>query len=498
MKLKNILFILIIGGFLTSCDEDLGRQTSDPSLDSLSNELSDFNGSSDESGGETVNSDKIVENPFIKVDDEAISTFSIDADGAAYSNMRRYLDGGSLPDPNIIRTEELINYFNYDYPEAEGQTPISLSGEISDCPWNDEHKLMRVGIKGKEIAPQNYPNSNIVFLIDVSGSMNSSERLPMLKTGFKKFVDQIRDNDRIAIATYSGSSRLALESTSGKDKDKIKRAIDELGAGGSTNGEGGIIKAYEVAQENFIEGGNNRVIVATDGYFNVGISDQEELVKLIEEKRDLGIFLTIIGVGTNYNEGTLEQIANNGNGNFEFLDNEDQVDKVFIDEYNKFFTVAKDVKVQVEFNSDLVKEYRLIGYENRLLSTEEFLDDTKDAGEIGADQSITALYELIPSPNADRNYPAFNIDFRYKLPDSDSSEGLELDIYDLDRPFKSASSDHRFAASVASFGLLLRDSEYKGSTDFDKIKNWARDAKQFDPYGYKSEFIDLVEKAKSF
>ncbi len=477
---------------MSSCHPD---ELNTPSGASLDLALEEHNGTN--AGGDPIiESQEIVENPFVSVAEEAISTFSIDADGAAYSNMRRFIDNNELPNPDYIRTEELVNYFNYNYPEPDSNIPISLNGEISQCPWNSDHQLMRIGIKGKTIAPQDYPASNITFLIDVSGSMNSEDRLPMLQKGFKKYVDQMRDIDRVAIVTYAGGAGTVLESTSGADKNTIKKAIDDLQSGGSTNGAGGIIAAYEIAQENLVAGGNNRVIVATDGYFNVGISDQEELIKLIEEKRELGIYLTIIGVGTNYNEGTLEQIANNGNGNFEYLDNEAQVDKVFINEYNKFFTVAKDVKVQIEFNSINVKEYRLIGYENRILSTEEFLDDTKDAGEIGSAQSITALYELIPAINVDKGIPSFDIDFRYKEPDSDISQGLNLSIFDEDKTFNQASQDHRFSASVASFGLLLRDSEYKGNTDFDKIREWANSSKSYDPYGYKSEFVEIVERAK--
>ena len=489
--LKFLLIILSISIISCHQDSDIGS-ISDPSFaDSLfSNETNGGNNENEPS------SNIIVENPFIKVTDEDISTFSIDADGASYSVMRRFLANDVLPVPGSIRTEEYVNYFNYDYPEPEGNLPISLSGEISTCPWKEDHRLMRIGIKGKSLAPSQYPASNIVFLIDVSGSMNSDDRLPLLQTGFKKYVDLMRSIDKVAIVTYAGGAGVLLESTSGNEKDKIKNAIDQLSSGGSTNGAGGIIEAYKIAEENYIQDANNRVIVASDGNFNVGISSQEELVKLIEEKRESGVFLSILGVGSNVNEGTLEQIANNGNGNFEYLDNEDQLDKVFINEYNKFFTVAKDVKIQVEFNKEVVKEYRLIGYENRLLSTEEFLDDTKDAGEIGAGQSITALYELILVDRPDKSVSAFNIDFRYKAPDSDVSQGLDLDIFDKDISFNQSSDNHRFAASVASYGLLLRDSEFKGTTDFNKIKNWAEQSKGFDPFGYKSEFIELVDKAQ--
>lgn len=490
MNIRNFLFVLLTIS-IVSCENDI--DTLSPSNESFD---SNIIGNDIAGGSIDPSSNLIVENPFIVVEEEAVSTFSIDADGASYSVMRKFLDADQLPNADAIRTEEFVNYFNYDYPEAPSNIPISLNGEISSCPWKGEHRLMRIGIKGKSIEPSQYPASNIVFLIDVSGSMNREDRLPLLQKGFKKYVDQMRDIDRVAIVTYAGEAGVVLESTPGNEKNKIKNAIDKLSSGGSTNGAGGIEEAYSIAQENYIEDANNRVIVASDGNFNVGISDQESLVQLIEEKRESGIFLSILGVGSNVNEGTLEQIANNGNGSFEYLDNEAQLDKVFIDEYNKFFTVAKDVKVQVEFNKELVKEYRLIGYENRLLTTEEFLDDTKDAGEIGAGQSITALYELILVPSADKSVSAFTIDFRYKEPDSDNSQGLELDIFDGGLNFSQASDNHRFAASVASFGLLLRDSEYRGNTDFDKVKNWAENSRSYDPYGYKSEFLELVKRAE--
>ncbi len=497
MNLKQLLFLSVLCTFIACESENEFVQDDRQLSNGLSFDSNNPAGGFENNGGGEPTFNEIVENPFIKVEDEAISTFSIDADGASYSNVRRHINSGLKPHPDGIRTEELVNYFNYDYPEANSNMPISLSGEVSSCPWKGNHLLMRVGIKGRTIKPQEYPASNLVFLIDVSGSMNPDNRLPLLQEGFKRFVDQLRDEDRVALVTYSGNAGLVLNSTSGSEKDKIKEAIDDLKSGGSTNGEGGIKLAYEIAEANFVEGANNRIIVASDGNFNVGIINQEELVNLIEEKRESGIFLTILGVGENYNDATLEQIANNGNGSFEYLDNEAQLDKVFIDEYNKFFTVAKDVKVQIEFNKQMVKEYRLIGYENRLLSTEEFLDDEKDAGEIGAGQSITALYEIIPTDRQDKNIPTFSIDFRYKQPDADNSQGLTLDVYNENADFSNASANHRFAASVASYSLLLRDSEYKGNTSFDKIYDWANGSKDaFDPFGYKSDFLDLVKDAE--
>jgi len=498
MKIKHLFFLAFILSFV-ACEDGLRESSNDPSLSdaSLINGPGNLNGTTGSitSGNPATNptSNEIVENPFVNVSDENTSTFSIDADGASYSTVRRFLNEGNKPSVDAIRTEELINYFNYDYNEAVGIHPISLEGEISTCPWAPSNKLVRIGIKGKSIDLDEAPAANIVFLMDISGSMNREDRLPLLKIGLSKFVDQIRENDKISIVTYAGNAGVALEPTS--DKTAIKNAIDGLGAGGSTNGEGGILEAYRQAEKNIVECGNNRIIVASDGGFNVGISDQDALVDLIEEKRKTGIFLTIVGVGNNVNEGLLEQIANNGNGNYEYLDNEEQLDKVFINEYNKFYTVAKDVKVQVEFNAQLVHAYRLIGYENRLLENEDFLDDTKDAGEIGAGQSITALYEIVPTQNPDRSLPSFNIDFRYKDPKSEASKGLNLNIIDKNTAFQSASENHRFASSVASYGLLLRDSEYKGETSFEKIKSWAQNSKSYDLYGYKQEFIELVDKA---
>lgn len=485
---------------LSACSDEDSRfsgNSPSPSLESDSNGINNNgNGSvANETAGESYND--IIENPFIKTIDETVSTFSIDADGASYSNTRRFVASGTIPPIGAIRTEELINYFNYDYAEPRNGNPISLEGEVSSCPWNTAHKLVRIGLKGEHIKKADYPTSNIVFLIDVSGSMGQDNKLGLLKEGIKLFVDQIRPEDRIAIVTYASNPSVLLQSSAGSEKNRIKEAIDALGAGGSTNGEGGgILSAYEIATDNFIEGGNNRIIVGTDGDFNVGISNQEDLISLIEVEREKGVYLTVLGVGTgNLQEGMMEQLANNGNGNFEYLDNLDQAKKVFINEYNKFFAVAKDVKVQINFNPENVKEYRLIGYENRLLADEDFEDDTKDAGEIGADQSITALYEIIPVIDVNKNLPAFEIDFRYKLPHEDISQPMALAVYDNNTAFHQASDNHQFASSVASFGLKIRESEYQGEVSYGDIVRWADRSKSFDPYGYKEAFIGLVESA---
>ncbi len=445
------------------------------------------------------NYNEAIENPFIKVSEQAISTFSIDADGASYSNVRRFLQQDNrLPPAGAVRTEELINYFDLDYESPSDYHPIALNGEVSQCPWNTANKLVRIGIKGSAIPEGQRSPANFVFLIDVSGSMNGQDKLPLLRNGFKYFVDGLSADDRVAIVTYAGSAGVVLPSTSGKDKDAIKRAIDKLGSGGSTAGAAGIITAYEIAQKNFIKGGNNRIVIGTDGDFNVGPSSQKELISLIEEKRDLGIFLTVLGVGRgNLNDGTLEQIANKGNGTYEYIDHLKQLQKVFIYDYNKFYTVAKDVKVQVEFNHKNVKSYRLIGYANRLLNKEDFEDDTKDAGEIGIEQNITALYEIVPSGNSNStNAPTFTIDFRYKKPDSDTSVPLKLDIFDKGNTFDAASGFMKFTSSVAAFSMLLTDSKYKGTSTYKEVGNWLDSAKLKDKNGFKAEFKTLVEKAK--
>lgn len=452
----------------------------------------------DETSGETYN--EIVENKFVEVSEQAVSTFSIDADGGSYANMRRYLtDYGQIPPKDAIRVEEFINYFNYQYDDPTDEHPVKLNGEVSICPWSAGHKLIRIGIKGKTIKKENYPASNIVLLIDVSGSMSSSDKLGILQQSFKLMVDELTENDKIAIVTYAGSDKIVLDATSGNQKQLIKSKIDELSSGGGTAGAQGIITAYEIAERNYIEGGNNRIIVGSDGDFNIGPSSQEEIVKLIESKRERGVFLTTVGVGTgNFNDAMMEQLANNGNGTYEYIDNLEQAQKVFVEEFNKFFTVAKDCKVQVEFEPTMVKQYRLIGYENRMLNQEDFTDDKKDAGEIGSGQCITALYEIVPtSTTSEKVLPAFTIDFRYKQPTEDVSKPMQLEIYDTNTDFESASESMRFAASVAGLGLVMRDSEYKGTLTYENIQNWANNAKSYDPYGFKTEFVRLVGSIKS-
>ncbi len=446
------------------------------------------------------NYDDIVENPFINTPHEATSTFSVDADGASYANVRRFIQEGlQIPPANAIRTEELINYFDLEYPYTDTTHPINLNGEVSSCPWNSENKLVRIGIKGKPIPEAELPASNFVFLIDVSGSMSSEDKLELLKNGFNLFVDELTEQDRVAIVTYAGSAAVVLPSTTGDQKQTIKNAINNLGSGGGTAGAEGIITAYEIAQQNFIDGGNNRIIVGTDGDFNIGPSSTDDLITLIEEKRDFGVFLTVLGVGRgNLNDSALEQIANNGNGTYEYIDTVEQLRKVFIYDYNKFFTVAKDVKVQVQFNPENILAYRLIGYENRVLDNEDFEDDEEDAGEIGANQNITAIYEIVPQSDQNLSEKALTLDFRYKNPDEDVSIPISLDLFDEGNSFEQASDFMQFTASISSFSMLLRDSQYKGTSSYNQVVNWLDNTSLTDQYNFKAQLRDLVQQASGF
>lgn len=430
------------------------------------------------------------ENAFIKTSEQPVSTFSIDADGAAYANTRRFLTLGQNPPIASVRIEEYLNYFTFDYDEPVGDENISLNSELAICPWNTTNHLLRLGIKGKTVSEESLPDANFVFLIDVSGSMSAPEKLALLKTGFKTMVDEMRDTDRMAIVTYAGNAGVLLESTFGDDRQKIKDAIDQLGAGGSTAGAEGILTAYEIAEKNFIVNGNNRVILGSDGDFNVGPSSTEELIELIEIKRGSGVFLTVLGVGTgNLNESAMEQIANKGNGNYEYIDNINQLKKVFINEKGKFFVVAKDAKIQINFNVDQVDSYRLIGYENRVLSEDDFEDDSVDAGEIGSGQTITALYEIILKENSSQE-PLGQFDFRYKKPNIETSNGISLTI--ASSLIDSASENMRFATGVTGFGLLMKDSEFKGSVSKEMILDLLENSTSFDQHGYKEEFKELV------
>jgi Ca-activated chloride channel family protein len=459
---------------------------------------------------------EISENPFLETVRAPLSTFSIDVDTASYANVRRFLNEGRLPPRDAVRIEELINYFEYDYPQPDGDLPFSVNTEVAACPWNAKHKIVQIGLQGKKVSLDNLPPSNLVFLVDVSGSMNAPDRLPLLKQGLKTLVAQLSSKDRVAVVVYAGASGLALPSVPADDKGEILGAIENLEAGGSTNGGQGIRLAYQVAQDNFIANGNNRVILATDGDFNVGLTGDGELVSLIEQKRRSNIFLSVLGFGTgNLNDSMMEKLADKGNGNYAYIDTADEARKALGQQIaGTLHAIAKDVKIQVEFNPAKVAGYRLIGYENRLLADTDFNDDRKDAGEIGAGHSVTALYEIVPAgqkvinPGIDElrysrvepsetkfNAELLTVKLRYKEPEGSESKLLSIGLLDGNTAFESASENLRFAAAVAGFGMLLRDSNYKGNASFDGIRQIANSARGGDLKNYRSDFLELIEKA---
>lgn len=461
----------------------------------------------------------INENRFFAALQNPVSTFSIDVDAASYSNIRRFIQQqGQLPPKDAVRIEEMINYFNYDYPQPKGEHPVAVITEISECPWQPQHRLLHVGLQGKSIATENLPASNLVFLIDVSGSMNTPNRLPLVKASMKLLIDQLREQDRVSIVVYAGAAGLVLPPTSGADKAKIREAIDQLQAGGSTAGGAGIQLAYKTAREHFIKGGNNRIILATDGDFNVGASSDAELVRMVEKERAGGVFLTVLGYGMgNYKDNKMQQLANKGNGNHAYIDNLSEAKKVLVNEFGgTLFTIAKDVKLQIEFNPVKVQGYRLIGYENRLLNREDFNDDAKDAGELGAGHTVTALYEIIPTgvesafiakaddlkyqpqPQVENNSKELcTIKLRYKEPDGEASKLIEQAVLDARVPVAKASEHFRWSAAVAEFGMLLRDSEFKGTATYAHCLALAKSAQGKDPHGYRREMIELLDITKS-
>ncbi|MCH8021348.1 VWA domain-containing protein [candidate division KSB1 bacterium] len=460
---------------------------------------------------------KINDNVFLSPGTNPLSTFSIDVDAASYANVRRFLNSGQLPYKDAVRIEELVNYFNYDYEDPKGEHPFSVTTEVSQAPWNPDHKLVHIGLQGKKLDYEDMKPSNLVFLVDVSGSMKSPNKLSLLKSAFKLLVKNLDDRDRIAIVAYAGAAGLVLPSTPAKERSTILSALDKLEAGGSTAGGAGIKLAYKVAKENLIEDGNNRVILATDGDFNVGVSSTSELVRTIEEKRNDGIFLTICGFGMgNYKDGRMESISNAGNGNYFYIDNILEANKVFVKEMRAtLFTIAKDVKIQIEFNPAKVQAYRLIGYENRMLKSEDFNDDKKDAGELGAGHTVTALYEIIPVgvksdfiksvdelkyqkgevTNQASSDELMTVKLRYKRPKEDTSRLLSMVIKDKATDLANSSDNFKFSAAVAEFGMLLRDSEFKSEASYDNVLKLANEAKGDDSEGYRAEFVQLVKKA---
>ena len=459
---------------------------------------------------------RIEDNRFLAASANPLSTFSIDVDAASYSNVRRFLSQGALPPADAVRLEELVNYFSYAYPDHTGSHPFAVSTDVGACPWEPDHRLVRIGLQAKHVATRDLPPSNLVFLIDVSGSMQSEDKLPLVKQAFRALVQELRPEDRVAIVVYAGAAGLVLPSTSGAEKATILEAIDRLEAGGSTAGGAGLRLAYDVARENYLPEGNNRLILATDGDFNVGLSSDAEMIRLVETRREEGTFLTVLGFGTgNLKDTKMEQMADKGNGHYAYIDNFREAHKVFVREFGgTLFTVAKDVKIQVEFNPARVQAYRLLGYENRILAKEDFADDRKDAGEIGAGHAVTALYEVVPvgapavamagdsltyqqvtlKPTANRSNDLLTVRLRYKDPTGTKSRLLSAPVMDQG---ERGSSDMRFASAVAAFAMVLRNSEYRGSADYNLVLALARESRGDDEEGYRREFISMVERAQS-
>lgn len=470
---------------------------------------------------------QIVENRFVAVSDEPLSTFSIDVDTASYANARRFLTQNQMPPINAIRIEEFINYFSYDYPAPQEGEPFSVNLEVAECPWQPAHQLVRIGLKGKEIPQKDRPASNVVFLLDVSGSMQDANKLPLLKQAMKLLTDQLTESDRVSIVTYAGNAGLALDTTNGESKQTIRDSIDALNANGSTNGNAGIQLAYEKATESFIKDGANRVILATDGDLNVGVTGDDALVELIKEKAGSGVFLTVLGFGEgNLQDGKLEKLADHGNGMYAYVDSLREARKVLVEQIaGSLVTIAKDVKIKVEFNPAEVSGYRLLGYENRLMAAPDFDNDAKDAGEIGAGHTVTALYEIAPTkipeqlastapslkyqqtvrsaePPKELTAAAetgelLTVFLRYKQPDANESTLSEFTVENKQRAFDDASMDFRFASAVASFGMVLRNSEFRGDATLAGVEEVASSSIGSDPQGHRTEFLDLVRKASA-
>ncbi|MBS1554431.1 MAG: von Willebrand factor type A domain-containing protein [Bacteroidetes bacterium] len=459
--------------------------------------------------------DGINENIFHGALQNPLSTFSIDVDAASYSNIRRFIQLGQRPPKDAVRIEEMVNYFDYDYKQPTGEDPFSIYTEIAAAPWNKKHKLVHIGLQGKNIPKENLPASNLVFLIDVSGSMSDENKLPLLKASFKLLVEQLREQDRVAIVVYAGAAGLVLPSTSGAEKKKIIESLENLQAGGSTAGGEGIKLAYKIAKENFRKDGNNRVILATDGDFNVGESSNAAMERLVEEKRNDGIFLTTLGFGMgNYKDSKMEILADKGNGNYMYIDSILEAQKALVNEFGgTLFTIAKDVKLQIEFNPAKIKAYRLIGYENRMLKNEDFNNDKKDAGELGSGHTVTALYEIVPvgvesefykidelkyqttkvNPSSQASNEIMTVKFRYKKPDGDVSKLIVHPLVDQQVEFEKTSDDFRWSAAVAAFGMILRESEFVRDFKVGDVEALAKSARGIDKDGYRAEFINLLK-----
>jgi Ca-activated chloride channel family protein len=456
---------------------------------------------------------ELEENQFESPKNNPLSTFSIDVDNASYTNIRRFINNGQKVPKDAVRVEEMMNFFKYTYPQPTDNHPFSINTEYSESPWNEKHKLLKIGLQGKNIPMTNLPKSNLVFLVDVSGSMSDDNKLPLLKESMKILVKELRKEDKVSIVVYAGSAGLVLEPTSGDEKETIMDAFDDLQAGGSTAGGEGIELAYKLAQQNFIKEGNNRVIIATDGDFNVGASSDDEMIDLIEEKRKSGVFLTVLGFGMgNYKDSKMEILADKGNGNYAYIDNIQEANRFLGKEFKgSMFAIAKDVKIQIEFNPKHVQAYRLIGYENRKLKSEDFKNDAIDAGELGSGHTVTALYEIIPvgvesnfTPsdlkytkvkNGEATYEEelATVKFRYKKPDGEKSIEMIQTIQNQSVALVNSSKDFKFSSAVAWFGLKLRDSKLIANASTSEIKNLAKSGLASDDEGYKAEFLRLVE-----
>ncbi|MDQ3088772.1 MAG: VWA domain-containing protein [Acidobacteriota bacterium] len=501
---------------VSSKESSTSSSNSNMSLNTASSPMMEQKGDSENDSTKSEKYAEIDENPFLETSRAPLSTFSIDVDTASYANVRRYLNDGMLPPRDAVRIEELINYFEYDYPTPVGDVPFSVTTEVANAPWNAKHRIVSIGLQGKKVALDNVPPSNLVFLLDVSGSMNDPRKLPLLKDALRILVNQLSSKDKVAIVVYAGKSGLVLPSTSADNKGEILNALNNLNAGGSTNGGQGIQLAYKVAQENFISGGNNRVILATDGDFNVGLKNDDELVRLIEHNRTSNIFLSVLGFGSgNTNDSMMEKLADRGNGNYAYIDSQDEARKALGSQVaGTLYVIAKDVKIQVEFNPAKVAGYRLIGYENRLLENRDFNDDRKDAGDIGAGHSVTALYEIIPAgqrvendgielrygqvqpSDSSFNNELLTVKLRYKEPNRSESKLLSQGLIDRESSIENASENLRFAVAVAEFGLLLRNSRYKGNASFRNVSNLAEGALGNDLRNYRNDFLTLVGKAQ--
>ena len=487
--MKKIIVALSVIALLASCD--VGYYDMDGMYYRNSALMLNENpGEGEEPGGDRF--DKIVENPFVETSEEPVSTFSVDADGAAYAYMRRCINDGFLPAANAVRIEEYLNYFTFNYSDPQDGMAVALNAEAGPCPWNNEHRLLRLGIKGKGLEADQIPQANFVFLVDVSGSMSSADKLPLFKQGLITMLDYMRPDDRVAIVTYASGEKLVLQSTSVSQKSAIVKAIKGLAASGSTNGHAGMKMAYEEAEKNFIQGANNRVIMGTDGDFNVGITGTDAICEFVQNYAAKGIYLTLCGFGSgNLNDGMMEKVSNSGNGTYEYIDSENELTKVFVNERAKFIAVANDCKTQVTFDPEVVKSYRLIGYENRMLQNDDFENDKVDAAEIGAGQTITALYELeMASPDGSLG----KFDFRYKDALGEDSKEVSME---LPAATDKTSENLQFASAIAAYGLWLRDSQYKGGASLSMAQELAQGSLGEDSYGLRAEFVELLRKAAS-